>query len=112
MFGAKVYNTSMGQKLKTGKQMERHFKGMANHHRIDILILLDEEPGVVAEAIAERLKVNFKTTSQHTRSLVQAGLLQKRHRGRQVMHSLSPYGELIVKFIKSFQRLNAAQADL
>jgi len=35
--------------------------------------------------------------------LVQAGLLNKRYQGRSVIHSLSPYGEKFIKFIKTFQ---------
>ena len=28
--------------MKTAKQLERHFKGMANHKRIEILLLVAE----------------------------------------------------------------------
>lgn len=90
-------------KLKTAKQIERHFKGAANHNRIDILILVSENPGVTVDGISEKLDKNFKTTSEHTRRLVQAGLLNKDYKGRSVSHSLSPYGERFVKFIKTFQ---------
>jgi len=89
--------------MKTAKQLERHFKGAANHHRIDILLLVSESPGITLEGIAERLNKNFKTISEHTRRLVQAGLLNKRYQGRSVIHSLSPYGEKFIKFIKTFQ---------
>jgi len=88
--------------IKTSKQLERHFKGMANHWRIDILILVDKKDGISVENIANILKGNFKTISQHTRSLVQAGLLNKNYAGRQVIHSLSPYGKMFIKFIQSF----------
>ncbi len=55
-----------------------------------------------AEEIAENLKANIKTISQHTKSLVQAGLLNKKYKGRRVVHSLSPYGLSFLKFLKSF----------
>jgi len=91
------------KKLKTSKQMERHFKGIANHKRIEILLLVKESEGIVLEEIAKRLKGNFKTISEHTRRLVHAGLLNKAYRGRQVSHSLSPYGQKLVSFISTFQ---------
>ena len=54
------------------------------------------------EDIAKQLDANFKTISQHTKSLVNAGLLNKKYIGREVAHSLSPYGKYFIKFIKSF----------
>jgi len=92
----------MNGKIKTAKQMERHFKGIANHRRIDILLLISKEKGITVEDIAENLKTNIKTISEHTRRLVQAGLINKQYRGRSVEHSLSPYGKYFVDFIKAF----------
>jgi len=66
-------------KIKTSKQLERHFKGIANHRRIDILLLVKDFDGITLENIAEKLQGNFKTVSEHTRRLVQAGLLNKRY---------------------------------
>jgi DNA-binding MarR family transcriptional regulator len=88
---------------KTSKQLERHFKGIANHRRIDILLLVRERDMITLEDIAESLGANIKTVSEHTRRLVQAGLLNKEYRGRQVVHSLSPYGRTLVSFIRTFQ---------
>jgi len=90
-------------KVKTSKQLERHFKGIANHRRIDILLLVKDCDGITLEKMADRLKCNFKTLSEHTRRLVQAGLLDKKYQGRVVSHSLSPYGQKLVKFITTFQ---------
>lgn len=89
--------------MKTAKQCERHFKGAANHCRIEILLLVSKIPEINLAGIAEHLNKNFKTVSEHTRRLVQAGLLNKKYRGRNVIHSLSPYGRQFVKFIKTFQ---------
>jgi len=90
-------------KIKTSKQLERHFKGIANHRRIDILFLVKNFDGITLEEIADKLKCNFKTISEHTRRLVQSGLLNKKYQGRTVAHSLSPYGKKFVKFIQTFQ---------
>ena len=89
-------------KKKTPKQLERHFKGVANHRRIEILLLIAQREGMIVEEIATTLHCNFKTISMHTLKLVQAGLLNKKYIGRAVAHELSPYGKTIFQFIKSF----------
>ncbi|MDP2855733.1 MAG: winged helix-turn-helix domain-containing protein, partial [bacterium] len=74
-----------------------------NHHRINILLLVSKNPDITLDGIAENLDKNFKTISEHTRRLVQAGLLNKKYQGRSVIHSPSPDGEKFVEFIKTFQ---------
>ena len=91
-------------KMKTAKQMERHLKGMANHYRIEILMLIAEREKVTLEDIVKIIDANEKTIGEHTRRLFQAGLINKKYRGRFVEHSLSPYGKTFVSFLKSFQR--------
>ncbi|MFH0890429.1 MAG: winged helix-turn-helix domain-containing protein [Candidatus Liptonbacteria bacterium] len=97
----------MTQMLKTGEQMQRHFKGVANHYRIEIILLISKHKDLTVNQIAESLRANFKTISQHTRYLVQAGLLQKRYLGNWVCHELSPYGKMFAKFIRDFQRVGS-----
>ncbi len=88
--------------MKTPKQLERYFKGAANHTRIAILQIVEKKEGITVYGIAEELSGNFKTISQHTKSLVNSGLLNKTYRGREVAHSLSPYGKAFLKFIHTF----------
>jgi len=88
--------------MKTAKQLERYFKGAANHRRIDILRLVEKHEGITVDQIARSLGVDFKSISQHTQVLVQAGLLSKRYQGRQVAHFLSPYGRSFLRFMKTF----------
>ena len=90
-------------KDKTSKQIERHLKGVANHWRIEILLLVASEGGITVYGIAKALGGNFKTISEHTRRLVQAGLVDKSYKGRTVTHKLSPYGKIFVSFIRTFQ---------
>jgi len=90
-------------KIKTARQMERHLKGMANHYRIQILFLVAERKGITLENIVETLEANGKTIGEHTRRLYQAGLINKKYRGKFVEHTLSPYGKTFVSFLKSFQ---------
>lgn len=83
--------------------MERHLKGMANHYRIEILLLIAEREGITLENIVETLEANEKTLGEHTRRLCNAGLVNKKYRGKFVEHSLSPYGKIFVRFLKLFQ---------
>ena len=93
------------QKRKTSKQIERHVKGIANHHRINILLLIAKNEGITLEQIVENLEANEKTIGEHARRLYQAGLIKKKYHGKIVEHSLSPYGVLFVKFLGNFASL-------
>ena len=91
--------------MKTAKQMERHLKGVANHYRIEILLLVAESEGMTLDDIVQALKANEKTLGEHTRRWCQAGLINKKYRSRFVELSLSPYGKTFVRFLKSFQQV-------
>ncbi len=65
-------------------------------------MLVAQQPDISLEDITEYLDANIKTISEHTRRLVQAGLINKRYFGRSVAHFLSPYGQRFYKFIKTF----------
>ena len=93
------------EKLKTAKQLERHLKGVANHHRIDILLLIARHESITLEGIVEALNANGKTIGEHTRRLHHAGLIDKKYKGKFVEHMLSPYGKIFVQFLKSFQKI-------
>ena len=91
-------------KIKTAKQMERHLKGMSNHYRIEILLLIAESGGITLENIVKAIGANEKTLGEHTRRLYQAGLINKKYRGKFVEHTLSPYGKAFSRFLKTFQQ--------
>jgi DNA-binding MarR family transcriptional regulator len=92
------------QKIKSPKQMERHLKGVANHYRIEILMIINDNEGIILDDIIEKTGANAKTIGEHTRKLSQAGLVNKKYRGKFVEHVLSPYGKTFIRFIRSFQR--------
>ena len=92
-------------KIKTARQMERDLKGISNHYRIEILLLVAQCDGITLWDIIETLGANEKTIGEHTRRLYQAGLLNKKYRGKFVEHTLSPYGKTFVRFLKSFQQI-------
>lgn len=85
--------------------MERHLKGMANHYRIEILLLLAARERITLVEIVKSIGANEKTLGEHTRRLLNAGLVNKKYRGKFVEHSLSPYGKTFVRFLKTFQRV-------
>jgi len=87
------------KKQKNPKQLERHFKGIANHRRIEVIFLIYQNPGMTLENISENLKCNMKTISVHLGRLVQAGLINKNYKGRNVEHTLSPYGKALHDFM-------------
>ena len=91
--------------MKTSKQIERHFKGIANHWRIEVMFLLANESGLSLDKIAKSLNANFQTMAEHVRRLHQAGLVDKKYHGREVHHSLSPYGKKFISFLRTAQQL-------
>lgn len=90
--------------MKTVRQLERHLKGISNHWRIAILLLVHKKPNITLDEMLAELKANQKTISEHTSRLMYAGLLNKNYVGRNVVHTLSPYGKLTVELIKTLQQ--------
>jgi DNA-binding transcriptional ArsR family regulator len=86
--------------MKSYRNLERVVKGFANHRRIEIMTLVDKTPELSVFEIADRLKINFKTASEHIRRLSIAGLMLKRNEGSTVRHALSPAGKNILKFLR------------
>ena len=85
--------------------MERHLKGVSNHYRINILLLIAAHGHITLKEIIDGLGANEKTIGEHTRRLHRAGLVNKRYRGKFVEHSLSPYGKRFVQFLRGFQKI-------
>jgi DNA-binding transcriptional ArsR family regulator len=84
---------------RTELPLERIVKGFANHRRIEILRLLDRQPALSLEEIADRLRINLKTASEHMRRLSIGGLVGKRYEGRHVRHAVSPRGQAALEFL-------------
>ncbi len=101
----------MALTTKGPKKLERHFKGVANHTRVSMLLLLAKQPGLTLDGIALALKLNMKTASEHSRRLALAGLVEKVYVGRAVEHKLSRYGKIFVKFIDEFSALKPARDE-
>jgi DNA-binding transcriptional ArsR family regulator len=89
--------------MKKTRELERVVKGFANHRRIQIMDLLRQEPELSIFDISERLKVNFKTVSEHVRRLALSGLVLKRSDGSSVRHKLSSLGKSILTFLRTLE---------
>lgn len=85
------------------RQLERIVKGFANHRRISMMQLLQKEPELSLQDIAEKLKINYKTASDHLRRLAIAGVVVKRNRANNVLHKLSPRGVSILEFLRKLE---------
>ena len=77
------------KKVKSPKKLERHFKGVSNHRRIEILLLIAHRPNIILDEILNELQGNQKTFSEHTRRLVAAGLGEKSYGGGMGQHNLT-----------------------
>ena len=76
-------------------------KGFANPHRVNILLMLEKENSLTLGELTDRLRVNFRTASEHTKKLANSGLVAKSYYGNTVQHSLTPLGESVLRFIRS-----------
>jgi predicted transcriptional regulator len=95
-------NINKDHKVKTAKQLERHFKGIANYRRIEVLMLIKKNPSITLDNISENLDVNYKTISDHVSRLARAGLISRKQRGVSAEYTLTPYGKLFYNFIREF----------
>ncbi len=77
--------------LKSLKKTELIFKGLASSKRLLILDTLNKTSLSLSE-ISEFLHLNLKTAAEHCRRLELAGLIEKRKKGREVMHTLTYLG--------------------
>lgn len=85
------------------RNLERITKGFANHNRLRILELLDHEPELSVDLIAEKLKIGYENASDHVRKLAIAGLVMKRNDGPYVRHKLTPRAHTILAFCKKLE---------
>lgn len=79
--------------VKDAKRLARHFKGAANHWRVEILLQVAKKPNITLEGLWTALKATQKTISEHTKVLTDSGLIDKRYKGTNVQHTLSPRGK-------------------
>lgn len=89
--------------MKNKRELEKIFKGLANHRRVEILLLLNKQPDLSVIDISEKLNTNFKTIAEHIRKMHIAGLVFKTNRGNSVCHTLSPLGKSVLEFCRTLE---------
>ncbi|MEK7612988.1 MAG: winged helix-turn-helix transcriptional regulator [Patescibacteria group bacterium] len=85
------------------KDLERIFKGLANHRRIQIIDIISKEPELSLVELAARLSIDFRTASEHTRKLALGGLIMKRYEAASVRHGLTSRGKEVLKFCRTLE---------
>ena len=85
------------------KKIEKIVKGFANHRRIQVLELLSKNFDLSVDQISQNLNVDFYTISDHIRKLADSGLVEKKYKGRFVLHNLTKRGKYILSFCKMFK---------
>ena len=85
------------------RNLERIERGFSNHRRIQILDLLEKYPELSVLEVSRELKVNFKTIAEHIRRLAIADLVAKRNDYRDVRHTLTPRGKVILTFLRTLE---------
>jgi len=83
--------------------LERVVKGFANHRRIEIIELLKQKPELSVGEISIALEIELKTASEHLRRLTIAGLVLKRHEGREVRHALTSRARKTLTFLRMLE---------
>lgn len=85
------------------RKLEKTVRGFSNHRRIQILELLFENPDLSVLEISSKLKIEYKTASEHIRRLSIPGLVVKKNQGSNVRHKLTPLGDSILKFLRTIE---------
>lgn len=78
--------------LRSLNKTQNIFKGLASAKRLLILDTLAESKGLSLSEISEFLHFNLKTAAEHCRRLELSGLIEKRKKGREVIHTLTYLG--------------------
>ena len=78
------------------KYFEKIIKGGANHRRLQILFLLEKNPGLSVDLVSSNLNVVFVTIASHLQKLHHSGLVSKQYIGRTVVHHVTKRGKDIM----------------
>ncbi|OGL35375.1 hypothetical protein A3F05_03895 [Candidatus Saccharibacteria bacterium RIFCSPHIGHO2_12_FULL_47_17] len=82
------------------RQVEKIVKGFANRRRIQILMIIENNPGITLYEIAQKAKIRFRNASEHTRKLAEAELIVKKYKAQTVEHRLTDRGRKALKFCR------------
>ncbi len=88
--------------FRSPKELERYFKGIANHRRIEILLMIRKNPSLSLDNITEKLEANYKTISGHVAKLIYSGLVSRNQSGERAEYTLTSYGKEVCIFMEDF----------
>lgn len=91
--------------LKDSEELAKIARGFANRHRISMLSLLSKTSGLSVSSLADVLGVSFRTASEHSQRLEEAGLVLKKRSGQQIEHQLTPAGRRTVRYLKDLREV-------
>ena len=85
------------------RRLETIIKGFANKRRILVLQYLGAHPEADLGEVANMIKLDITTVSEHVRKMAIAGLVMKRNEGSRVCHALTKRGKSVLMFLKNMQ---------
>lgn len=85
------------------RTLERLVRGFANHRRIQLLDVLNRQPEMSVDELAQLLNINYKTASDHLRRLAIAGLVLKKSDSVSIRHKLTSRAEYVLKFLRTLE---------
>lgn len=71
------------------KEYEKILKALANHRRLQIVKYLKNKKTATVTAIAEHIKLSFKSTSKHLAVLSSAGILEKEQKSLSMFYFIA-----------------------
>ena len=85
------------------RRLEYTIKGFANRKRLEIIDLLNKQPELSVDEIAEKLRLGYMNTSDHLRKMAIAGLVLKRSDGPHIRHKLTDRALNVLAFCKKLE---------
>ena len=70
------------------KEYEKILKALANRRRLQIIKYLKDKKTATVTAIAEHIKLSFKSTSKHLTVLFSAGIVDKEQKSLSMFYSV------------------------
>lgn len=86
------------------KELVKILKALANPRRFAILVSLKKSRVLNVSSIADKIGLSFRSTSKHLLKLEDAGLVERKHQGREVFYVLTP--KILKDIIGSFARMS------
>jgi DNA-binding transcriptional ArsR family regulator len=99
----RTYDRDTIIKMLKKRALEQIIRSFSNHRRIEILILLSDNPELSVTEISEKLKITEKLASFYTKKLTISGLIMKRSQGKNIRHKLTTRGKRILVFLRTLE---------